>query len=157
MPPPRALSPRRIRWLLNAFPPLWFGRIRIVELDEDFHGCTVRIRHCWLTRNLDGAMFGGTIFSGFDPYYAILYWQLLAHRGIRAQAWLRSATIQYRRPVRSSLTIRFQLTGADVAEALEQLQRTGRHTCSHSLEARDEDGVVCATAVTEVYLRAAVN
>lgn len=94
---PRRWSPRGTRWLLSLYPPFLFQGIRVVELDPRFSYCRLRVARSWLTRNLYGTTFGGTIFSAADPIHAVLYWQRFARRGERVQTWLRSATIRYMR------------------------------------------------------------
>ena len=152
-PAPRTLSAWQTRGLLNFFPPWLFQGIRLVELDPEFRRCVVRVRRSRLTRNLQGTTFGGTIFAAADPMFAILYWQILAHRGIRVQAWVRSATVRYLKPAATALTLEFALTDGDVAQAVEALDREGRYARHHLVEARDTAGVLCATAETEVYLK----
>lgn len=150
---PRVLSERRARWLLNLFPPFLFNRIRVIEFSPEFRSCRVRVKPSLLTRNLQGTMFGGTIFSAADPFHALLYWQVFAHRGLRIQAWLKSATIDYRRPVATALTFEFTLSEADIREAEQRLRSDGRFSKVHRTEAVDEQGQVCAVVDTEVYLR----
>lgn len=152
-PSPRVLSERRGKLLLNLFPPFLFGRIRVLEIGAGFRSCRVRVKPSLLTRNLQGTMFGGTIFSAADPFHALLYWQVFAHRGLRVQAWLKSARIDYRRPAATALTFDFALSEADIREAQERLEADGRCSKMHRTEALDEEGRVCAVVDTEVYLR----
>lgn len=150
---PRVLSERRGKLLLNLFPPFLFGRIRVLEIGPGFRTCRVRVKPSLLTRNLQGTMFGGTIFSAADPFHALLYWQIFAHRGLRVQAWLKSARIEYRRPAATALTFEFAVTEADIREAQARLESEGRFSKMHRTEAVDEHGRVCAVVDTEVYLR----
>ena len=150
---PRVISERRGKLLLNLFPPFLFGRIRVVSIGAGFRSCRVSVRPSLLTRNLQGTMFGGTIFSAADPFHALLYWQVFAHRGLRVQVWLKSAHIEYRRPAASALTFDFVLSDADIREAEEALDRDGRFARVHRTEAIDEQGRICAVVDTEVYLR----
>jgi acyl-coenzyme A thioesterase PaaI-like protein len=139
--------------MLNLYPPLLFNRIRILGFDHDFRSCRVRVARSLLTRNLNGTTFGGTIFSAADPFYAVMFWQIFAHRGERVQAWLRTATIRYQRPAATALTLDFRLSDADVNEATEQLDREGRFVRSFRTAAVDHNEEVCAEIETEVYLR----
>lgn len=111
---PRVLSESRLKWSLNFFPPWLVQGIRVVEVGPGFRRCRVRVRRSFLTGNLSGTTFGGTIFSAADPVHAVMYWQILAHRGLRVQAWLRSASIRHLRPAATALTLDFVLTDADV-------------------------------------------
>jgi acyl-coenzyme A thioesterase PaaI-like protein len=150
---PRVLSERQARWILNLFPPLLFNRIRVLSIEPGFRACRVRIARSLLTRNLNGSTFGGTIFSAADPYYAVMYWQVLARMGYRVQAWLSRATIEYRRPAATALTLEFRLGDDDVRRAVEGLQGEGRFRRLHVTDAVDRHGRTCASIETEVYLR----
>jgi acyl-coenzyme A thioesterase PaaI-like protein len=150
---PKALSPSRFRTLLGLFPPFLLSRTRVVRVAKDFRRCRVRVRPSLLTRNLQGSMFGGTIFAAADPFFALLYWQVFAHRGIRIHAWTRSARIEYRKPVSTPLTIDFELGVEDLRDAGAALDRDGRFARLHKTRAVDETGDVCAVIELEVYLR----
>jgi acyl-coenzyme A thioesterase PaaI-like protein len=147
------LSERKAKWLLNLFPPYLFSRTRLVRVAEGFRACRVQVTPSLLTRNLQGTMFGGTIFSAADPFFAILYWQYFAHRGLRLQAWVKSATVQYRRPAASKLTLDFELSEEDFRRARGALERDGRYSATHRTEAVDSNGTSCAIIDIEVYLR----
>ncbi|HXV76992.1 MAG TPA: DUF4442 domain-containing protein [Candidatus Polarisedimenticolaceae bacterium] len=150
---PTVLTPRRFRLLLRLFPPFLAGRTRVVDVSDDFLRCRVRVRRSPLTRNLQGSIFGGTIFSAADPFFAMLYWQALARRGLRVQAWIRSARIVYLKPAESALTFEFEVAENEVRQALEALEREGRFARLHTTRAVDEQGQVCAVVELEVYLR----
>lgn len=149
----RPMSARRLRWLLNLYPPWWFQRIRVVALSEDLSSCRVEVRPSWRSRNLGGSTFGGTIFAAGDPVVAVLFWQILANRGVPVEAWLKSAKIRYRRPARTTLTLDFVLERVDVEEAVEAILREGRWSRWYRVDAVDRDGKVCAEMETEVFLR----
>jgi acyl-coenzyme A thioesterase PaaI-like protein len=147
------LSERKAWWVLNLFPPLLFNRIWVSRIEPGFRACTVRVARSLLTRNLHGTTFGGTIFSAADPYYAVMYWQILARLGYRVQVWLQRASIEYHRPAATTLTLEFRLSQEEVDEAVAALEADGRFRKEHVIEARDREGQLCATAKTEVYLR----
>jgi hypothetical protein len=150
---PRVWSAGWFKLALNLYPPFLFGRTRVVHVDEEFRGCTVRVRPSLLTRNLQGTIFGGTIFSAADPFHALLLWQVFARRGIRVQAWLKSARIDYLRPAASELTLEFALSEEDIEAARVAIERDGRFARTFRTEAIDREGGVCSVIETEVYLR----
>jgi acyl-coenzyme A thioesterase PaaI-like protein len=149
---PRILSERRGKWLLNLYPPLLFHRIRIVKIDPGFRKIRVRVARSFLTRNLNGTIFGGSIFSAADPFYSVMYWQIFARRRKRIQVWLRSASVHYRKPAATALTLEFSLTEEQIREADAALQEEGKYVRVFSTDALDLSGEVCATIETEVYL-----
>ena len=152
-PPPRVWSPRRARWLLGFFPPLLFSRIRILEISPDFQLARIQVRRSFLTRNLNGTTFGGTLFSAADPIHAILYWQILARRGLAVQTWLKSARIDYLRPARTHVVLEARVRDGDIEAALVALEAEGKFVHTHTLEVRDDGGVLCAQVEVDVYVR----
>jgi acyl-coenzyme A thioesterase PaaI-like protein len=150
---PRVLSERAVWWMLNLFPPHLLGRIRIREVGRDCRSAKVTVRRSLLNRNLNGTTFGGTIFSAADGIHAVLLWQALARRGNDVEAWLRRASVEYRKPAATDLRLEFELTEADLDDAVDALAREGRFRRTFEIEARDADGEVCAVLRPEVYLR----
>lgn len=150
---PRVWSENRIKWVLNLYPPFFFNRIRILDVAPGCRGCRIRIKKSVFTRNLQGTIFGGTIFSAADPMHAILLWQILAREGRVVQAWLRSARIHYTRAAATDLTLDVELSDADVHDALVALNEKGRFSRTFKTSAIDREGRVCAEIETEVYLR----
>jgi acyl-coenzyme A thioesterase PaaI-like protein len=150
---PRVWSERRTKWVLNLYPPFFFNRIRVLEVAPGCRSARVRVKKSLLTRNLQGTTFGGTIFSAADPIHAILLWQVLAREGWTVQAWLRTARIHYTRAAASDLTLDFEISDADVHDAMVALNQKGRFSRTFKTEAFDRQGRVCAEVETEVYLR----
>ena len=152
-PAPNLISARYGKFMLNCFPPLLFQRIRIEEFSDDFRYCRIRVKKSFLSRNLHGATFGGTIFSGADPAFGIMYWQVFAQKGERVQAWIKSARIRFQKPARSALLYEYKISDEDVAVMEAGLAERGTAVREHLLEARDEEGDVCASVHIETYLR----
>lgn len=149
----RVWSERWFRPVLNLYPPFLFNRIRILHIGPGFRSCTVRVSRSLLTRNLNGTIFGGTIFSAADPFYALMYWQIFARRGERLRTWLKSARIEYLRPAASALRLEFVIDDADVERAVAALDLEGRYVHTHVIDVLDAERRVCARVENEVYLR----
>lgn len=147
------LSRRGIKWLLNIFPPLFFNRISIRRISEDFMEIQVRLRHSWMNKNFQKTIFGGTIFSAVDPYFPTMYWHVFARKKIPMEVWLKSAEIKYKRPATSDLHLYFKLEEKDIQEAIKGLQKDGKYEVWHNVDAIDKNGTVCAEAKVLVYLR----
>ncbi len=150
---PRRFSPRGLRWLLNFFPPWFFGRIRTTYVSPDYRTCRVVVKRSFLTRNLNGTTFGGTLFSAADPVYSVLFWQIFAQRGERVVVWLKRASIAYLRPAAGPVTLEFHVPEEDVAQAVQALDERGFWERSYLIEAVDESGRVCVKVDTEIHLR----
>lgn len=147
------LTPWQVKWMLSIFPPLLFSRVKVVKVSGDFRSLEVRIRPSIFNKNLQKSVFGGTIFSAFDPFHAILFWQIFAHKGQKLEAWLKSAEIDYKKPATTDLKISFEINAADIAAAERSLADTGRFQQWMYAQAIDEKGQVCAEARLLVYLR----
>ena len=147
------LSERNAKWLLSLYPPLFFQRISVRNFGKDFRTAEIRIVKSLFNRNYNKTIFGGTIFSAVDPFYAIMYWQIFMRKGIPVQSWLKSATIDYRKPGDTDLTARFALAEEDISEAEQQLNTLGKFVRRHTIEVVNAREELCALAETEVYMR----
>lgn len=139
--------------MLRIFPALLFSRVWLREVAEDFRWCEVSVKPSLLNRNLQRTIFGGTIFSAFDPFFAILFWQIFAQRGQKLEAWLKSAEIDYKKPASTRLRIRFEIDDASLLEAEAALTKEGRFQKWMTAQAFNTQGEVCAEARLLVYLR----
>ncbi|MGY0036045.1 hypothetical protein [Pedobacter sp. NJ-S-72] len=98
-------------------------------------------------------MFGGTIYAATDPFYALLFDQLLQREGFKVRVWLKSASIQYLKPGRSALFFTILITDEMLNEAVEALNTTGKFVKAYPMEIKNSDGEICATVMNEVYVR----
>jgi acyl-coenzyme A thioesterase PaaI-like protein len=149
----RLLSPWQLRLMLNWFPPLLFQRIKVREISSDFLHVRLRAKHSIWNRNLNGTIYGGTIYSAADPVFPVMYWQALAHRGLALQTWLMATEARFLKPGATHLDFDFTLTSADIDSAEEELNRRGKAVRTHSVQARDLNGNVCAEFELVSYLR----
>lgn len=147
------LSERALKWVMNAYPPLLFQRIWVKKFHQDFLGVDVKISNSFLNRNYNGSIFGGTIYAATDPFYAILFDQLMQRRGFKVRVWLKSAAIQYLKPGLTNLYFTLKITDEMIAEAETSLKETGKFVKSYPMELFNKQGELCATVMNEVYLR----
>lgn len=143
----------QFRLMMNWYPPLFLNGIRITYLSNDFKRMKVRIRKGILNRNLQGSIFGGSLFSAFDPYYPVMLWQIIAHEGIRTQAWLRAAEINYLLPASTTMEINFCWTDEEIEFAKKQLETTGKYKGWHYAEAINRNNEICVTCKLLVVLK----
>ena len=149
----RKYSSKLLRKLMNFFPPLFINRIKIVENDSDFMNLKVEVKYSWLNKNLQKAIFGGTIFSAIDPYYAIMYWQIFSTRGIPMEVWVKKVEIRYRKAATSNLEIAFSLTKNDIENAIANLMSEDKYEVWHDVNAIDENQEICTEARILVHIR----
>lgn len=89
------LTPRRLRFLLNVYPPYWATGIWVRYVAPDWREARVELRQRWYNRNAVGTHFGGNLYAMADPWLMLLLIQLL---GSEYVVWDKSASIDFRRP-----------------------------------------------------------
>jgi acyl-coenzyme A thioesterase PaaI-like protein len=147
------ISEKALTWVMRLYPPLLFQRIWVRRFEPGFSGVDVVIVKSFMNKNYNKSIFGGTIFTATDPFYAILFDQVLQRRGLKCRVWLKSAQISYLKPGRTNLSFRIQLSETEIKEAEEILHTQGKYVKSFPIELYDTTGMLCATVQNEVYIR----
>ena len=144
-------GPRALRRLLNFYPPYLFTRTRVKSISPDWRESVVELKKSLLTRNYVGTTFGGAIFAASDPFFMLM---LIGIFGIEDYiVWDKAATIEYKRPGRSTLTLRFVITDQDIAAIRKDLEEDGKSEPIFHVDAVDRQGHVCATVSKTIYMR----
>ena len=144
---------RVLRFVLNIFPPLFFNRIVLKKVSKDYTEFRVVLRRSILNINFHRTIFGGTIFSAFDPYFPTMYYNIFKQKDRKLEIWLKSANIKYKRPANSDLYISFKISNENIIEAENILNKVGKFEKWHKVEAVNDKGIVCAEAEMLIYLR----
>jgi len=147
------ISENVLKWAMRLYPPLFFQRIWVQKFGEGFTSVEVKLSKSFLNKNYNNSIFGGTIFAAADPFYALLFDQVLQRRGFKVRVWLKSAQIQYLKPGRTNLYFKIQLTEEDIKEAEHILNTVGKYVKSFPVEMYDKDGQHCVSLINEVYVR----
>lgn len=147
------ISPNTLKWVMRLYPPLLFQRIWVKSFSADFKSCTVKISKSILNKNYNGSIFGGTIYAATDPFYALLFDQLLQRRGFKVRVWLKSASIQYLKPGRSALYFTISLNDEMIEEAEKVLKTNGKFVKAYPMEITNHQGELSAVVMNEVYIR----
>lgn len=145
------------KWLMNLYPPLLINRVVIQRISKDYKEVDVVIKKSFLNTNLQGTIFGGSIFCAADPFYAMMYWQHFNLQNIKCEAWLKSAEIQYFKPGKTNLYIQFRITNEEFDEALFAMNSVGKFEKLHILKINDKHGETISEVKTLVYLRKALE
>lgn len=147
------VSENILKWGMRLYPPLLLQRIWVRNIDAGFRGADVKINRSLITLNFGKAIFGGTIYTATDPFYAMLFGQLLKHKGYHISVWLKSASIQFLRPGRTDLYYRISITDDMINEVEETLNKKGVFVKSYSIEIYSKTGDLYAIAKNEIYIR----
>lgn len=147
------VSEKTLKWGLCLYPPLLFQRIWIRRFHAGFRGVDVKINKSLFNKNYNGSIFGETIYAATDPFYAILFDQVLQRQGFKVRVWLKSASIQYLKPGRDHLHFTITITDDMLSEAIEALNTSGKFVMAYPMEIFNSKGELCATVSNEVYIR----
>lgn len=151
------VSEKTLKWGLCLYPPMLFQRIWVRRFHNGFRGVDVKINKSLFNNNYNGSIFGGTIYAATDPFYALLFDQLLQREGFKIRVWLKSASIQYLKPGRSDLFFTLIITDEMLNEAIEALNTGGKFIKAYPMEIFNKSGELCATVMNEVYIRNLYN
>jgi hypothetical protein len=147
------VSEKTLKWAMCLYPPLFFQRIWVKKFHPGFRGVDVKINKSLFNKNYNGSIFGGTIYAATDPFYALLFDQLLQREGFKIRVWLKSASIQYLKPGRSAIFFTITITDEMLNDAIEALNTHGKFVKAYPMEIKNKEGEVCATVLNEVYVR----
>ncbi len=142
-----------LKWAMRFYPPLFFQRIWVIKFDKGYTGVHVKILKSFLNINYNRTIFGGTIFSASDPFFALLFDQLLQRRGLKCRVWLKSSEIKYLKPGKTNLYFTISLSEEQITEAETTLSTVGKFIKAYPLNIFNSEGVLCATVVNEIYIR----
>ncbi len=147
---PESFTTRLLRWRFNLFPPYRNSGARITYISSDLHEVRLRLPLNRHTRNLNGTIYGGSMYAAVDPIHAVMLVYMLgpkAHVG-----WTKEARIRFRRQARTALTARFVLTPEEVAGVRADLGREGKAERTYTVELLDKEGLVCASCEILVHV-----
>ncbi|MBK0383977.1 YiiD C-terminal domain-containing protein [Pedobacter sp. SD-b] len=147
------VSANTLKWMLRFYPPLFFQRIWVQKFEKDFRGVNVKINKSIFNINYNKSIFGGTIFAASDPFYALLFDQILRIKGFKTRVWLKSANIQYLKPGKGNLYFKISISETEIAEAVKALETVGKFVKSYPIEIYNKEGMLCALVNNEVYIR----
>lgn len=147
------LNPRTAKWLMNLYPPLLFNRIVLKKISKNFREAEIVIKKSILNRNLQGTIFGGTLYAAADPYPAIMYWQIMHQQGIKTEAWLKKAEVEYHKPADSDVRLNYKISEKEIADAMEVLFKDGKFSSWHHVDGIDKDGEACISIKSLIVIK----
>ncbi|MHC5012515.1 MAG: DUF4442 domain-containing protein [Planctomycetota bacterium] len=153
----RGKPPRRLlRWLvrhLSWYPPYLGAGVRVqADLENDTYRVAMRLR--WFNRNVHGTHFGGSLFSMCDPFFALI----VAHRlGHDYEVWMKSASIDYVRPGRGTVSAVFHVPAERIEEIRHEVDAMGRADPGFDVNVVDEEGQVVVRVSQVVHVRRAAE
>jgi acyl-coenzyme A thioesterase PaaI-like protein len=145
-----ALSPTKMKWMMNYWPPLLFNGIRVTHVSADLRHVHVILKLRFYNRNYVGTQYGGAIFSMTDAFLMVMLMNNLGHEYI---VWDKAATIQFLKPGRTDLTVEFHLTEDELQKIRALVADKGKIDWIQTVEVKDRDGIVVARVERVIYIK----
>jgi len=145
----KPISARLARFFMNIAPCIRASGGKVVELSRDFRRLKVRLRLTWLTRNLVGTIYGGSMYSAIDPFYMLMLIRILGHEYV---VWDKAASIRFKRPAKETLFADFHIDDAMLERIRDEVERNGEGTFTWPLALRAASGTVYAEVDKVLYV-----
>lgn len=145
-----SLKTRLLRFAFNFYPCYRRTGARLVYAADDYSEVRIKLPLTWKTRGYWGTLFGGSMYAAIDPVLVVM----LARRlGPDYVVWDKSATIEFKKPGRTTLYARFRVEDEEVAELRRAIDRDGKAERTWPVELTDEAGTVHASFTKTLHLR----
>ena len=145
-----SLRSRVTRWGFNSFPAFRGTGGRITYIASDWRERRLQIPLSRRTRNYVGTIYGGSVYGAVDPIYMVMLIRLLGPEYI---VWDKSASIQFKKPGRSTLYARFHVPEEETRAIREALQSARSVDRNYTIELVDNAGEVHAIIGKVIYIR----
>ena len=140
------ISPRR---RLEWYPPFWWMRIRVLELDEHWDRVRILLPLNWLSANAAGNMFGGYQACLADPVPALA----CLHKFPGHRIATRALELDFFRVGSTDLTLHFDFPADLEQDIRDQLEKSGRATPTFEMRYVRADGEACTRIRNTVAIR----
>jgi hypothetical protein len=145
----KPVSARLARILMNIAPCIRSSGGRVVELSRDFRRLRVKLRLTWLTRNLVGTIYGGSMYSAIDPFYMLMLMRILGRDYV---VWDKACTIRFKRPARETLFADFHIDDEMLTLMRSEVERSGEGTFTLPVALQSSSGTVYAEFDKVLYV-----
>ena len=146
----RDITARRLRRILNLWPPFLFAGIRVRAIADDWRHAEVELRSHWWNRNYVGVHFGGSLFAMTDPFWMLLAFHALGRDFI---VWDKAGEIAFLKPGRGTVRAQFRLDDATLDDIHAATAGGEKHLRWFETEIVDAEGEVVARARKQLYVR----
>ncbi len=146
---PESWRTRLERIGFNLFPAIFGTGMSITYIASDHREVRIKLPLSWRTKNYLGTIFGGSMYAATDPIYVVMLYRVL---GPGYTVWDKAATINFKKPGRSTLYAQFRLEDEEIAAIRRDLETRRSTNRVYDVKLTDRHGVVHATVEKTVYI-----
>jgi acyl-coenzyme A thioesterase PaaI-like protein len=143
-------SPLSVKIFANLWPPFLFSGIHIDHIAQDFHVIRVSLRDYFLNRNYVGTAFGGSLSAMTDPFYMIMFMNIL---GKEHYVWDKAGHIDFIAPGKGRLSVEFRLSDEQIAEIRNSAVGGEKVFRDFHCSVVDKEGNTVARVTRTIYVR----
>lgn len=137
----KRLFKQNLKFMFNLWPPLMGAGIRIKRIQPDWKEVDVEMKLRQWNANYVGTHYGGSLYSMTDPFYMVMFIEILGSDYI---VWDKSASIRFRRPGRGTVFAKFRITDGQIAEIRQALKTEEKIDREFSVDVKGADGEIIA-------------
>lgn len=137
----KRLFKNNLRVMFNLWPPLLGAGIRITRIQPDWQEVDVEMKLRRWNANYVGTHYGGSLYSMTDPFYMVMFIEILGRDYI---VWDKSASIRFRKPGRGTVFAKFRIMEGQIEEIREALKTEEKLDREFSVDVKSGGGDVIA-------------
>ena len=138
-----------LRILLNTWPPFRRQGIGVTNINKSLTRIDIQLKPKWSNRSAF-AVFGGSVYSMTDPFYALIF---LAHIGHSHIVWDKSALITFISPAKNTINVTYEITPAQIQDVVERCKDGAPVLETFNVDLIDTSGELVAQVEKVVYIR----
>ena len=143
-------TPKRLKFVLNLYPPYFGAGIRVSHIDDNWREIHVVMKLRWFNRNMVGTHFGGSLFAMAEPHPMLMLLQLLGKDYV---VWDKWAAIEFRKPGRGTVRSVVKISEQELLTIKANTIDGGRYLPEFNLQVVDDENEVVAKIKKTVYVR----
>lgn len=144
------IPPDRFVRLMGLFPPYLGAGVRVRHVARDLSRVEVALVLSRWNQNVMGTHFGGSLYAMCDPFLMVM---LMLRLGPGYTVWDKSATIDFIRPGRGTVTVVFELPDERVESIRQEAESGNKLLPTFELKVVDERGETVARVDKILYVR----
>jgi len=143
-------TPKRLKYVLNVYPPYLGAGIRVTHIADDWREIHVAMKLRWYNRNMGRTHFGGSLYAMAEPHFMLMLLQLLGREYI---VWDKSADVEFVSPGTGTVRSVAKITDQDLMAIKENTADGRKYLPEFNLQVVDEKDKVVARIRKIIYVR----